>query len=224
MVSEKGDAASEDGGGGEAREGATTYRGLLVDWGGVMTNDVFDTFRAFCEVEGLEPDTLRRRFREDRAARELLIGLETGKLAEDEFEPRFAEILGVDSKQLIERIFAGAEPDEQMLAAVARAREKGVRTGLISNSWGTRRYDRDLLAKLFDGIVISGEIGIRKPTPAIYELAAERVGLSPQDCVFVDDLPFNLGPAAELGMATVHHTSTPETIAELERLLGVQLR
>ena len=62
-----------------------------------------------------------------------------------------------------------------------------------------------LLAELFDGVVISGEVGIRKPAPEIYALGAERIGLEPGACVFVDDLPFNLEPAAELGMATVHH-------------------
>ena len=88
----------------------------------------------------------------------------------------------------------------------ARARA-GMRTGLISNSWGTRRYDRALLSRLFDGIVISGEVGIRKPAPEIYKLGADSIGLAPAACVFVDDLPFNLEPAAELGMATVHHVS-----------------
>jgi epoxide hydrolase-like predicted phosphatase len=194
-----------------------------VDWGGVMTTDVFDAFRTFCASEGLEPDTLRQRFREDPSSRDLLIALETGQIDEDEFEPRFAEVLGVEPSGLIERIFAGAGPDEPMLAAVQRARDQGVRTGLISNSWGTRRYDRELLARLFDGVVISGEVGIRKPSSKIYEMAAERIGLEPRECVFVDDLPFNLKPAAELGMATVHHSSTPDTIAELEQLLGVGL-
>ncbi|HEY2435769.1 MAG TPA: HAD family phosphatase [Solirubrobacteraceae bacterium] len=200
------------------------YRGLLVDWGGVMTTDVFDTFRAFCELEGLEPDTLRRRFREDPSSRDLLIALETGQLDEEEFEPRFAEILGVPAPGLIERIFAGGGADEEMLAAVERARAQGIRTGLISNSWGTRRYDRELLARLFDGVVISGEVGIRKPSREIYELGAEKIALAPEECVFVDDLPFNLKPAAELGMATVRHRSSQDTIAELERLLGVELR
>jgi epoxide hydrolase-like predicted phosphatase len=201
-----------------------TFGGLLVDWGGVMTTNVFDTFRSFCELEGLEPDTVRRRFREDRACRDLLIGLETGRLPEEEFEPRFAALLGVPAPELINRLFAGSEPDEQMLGAVGRARRAGVRTGLLSNSWGTRRYDRALLAELFDGIVISGEVGIRKPEPRIYQLGAERIGLDPGSCVFVDDLPFNLAPAAELGMATVHHTSSADTIPELERLLRVRLQ
>jgi epoxide hydrolase-like predicted phosphatase len=204
--------------------GETAYRGLLVDWGGVMTSNVFDAFRAFCEREGLEPDTLRRRFREDQSSRELLIALETGKLDEDEFEPRFAAVLGVEAPGLIERIFAGARPDEEMLAAVERARSQGVRTGLVSNSWGTRRYDRSLLGRLFDGVVISGEVGIRKPSPEIYALAADAVGLDPSRCVFVDDLPFNLKPAAEMGMATVHHSEPAQTITALEELLGIGLR
>lgn len=214
--------ASDPRGAGRGENGR--YRGLIVDWGGVLTGNVFDAFRAFCELEGLEPDTLRQRFREDPSSRELLIGLETGKLDEDEFEPRFAEVLGVKPSGLIERIFAGAGPDEAMLAAVQRAREGGIRTGLLSNSWGTRRYDRALLGRLFDGVAISGEIGIRKPSPEIYELAAERIGVPPAECVFVDDLPFNLKPAAELGMATVHHADAAETISELEHLLGVVLR
>jgi putative hydrolase of the HAD superfamily len=200
------------------------YRGLLVDWGGVMTTNLFDSFRAFCEQEGLSPDAVGDRFRSDPASRELLIGLETGTLPEEDFEPRFATILGVSPEGLIDRMFAGGGPDEAMQAAVRRARETGVRTGLISNSWGTRRYDRELLAELFDGIVISGEAGIRKPAREIYELGARAVGLEPAACVFVDDLPFNLKPAAALGMATVHHVEADQTIAELERLLSVQLR
>jgi epoxide hydrolase-like predicted phosphatase len=111
-----------------------------------------------------------------------------------------------------------------MVNGVLAARRAGIRTGLISNSWGTRRYDFSQLNELFDGIVISGEIGIRKPAPEMYELGAERIGVEPEACVFVDDLPFNLDPAASLGMATVHHVSAERTITELEGLLGVDLR
>jgi epoxide hydrolase-like predicted phosphatase len=201
-----------------------SYRGLLLDWGGVLTSSVFDSFRAFCELEGLEPETVSRRFREDRASRRLLIDLETGRIEEDEFEHRFAQTLGVSSAGLIDRLFARAAPDEQMLAAVRRARQAGVHTGLISNSWGTRGYDRALLAELFDAVVISGEVGMRKPAPEMYTLCCERIGLEPPACVFVDDLPFNLEPAAQLGMATVLHVEARDTIAALEHLLGVGLR
>ena len=94
-----------------------------------------------------------------------------------------------------------------MVDGVRALHERGVPTGLVSNSWGTRRYPRDLLAELFDGVVISGEEGFRKPDPRMYELGAQRIGAEPAACVFVDDLAFNLDPARELGMAVVHHTS-----------------
>jgi len=110
-----------------------------------------------------------------------------------------------------------------MLEAVRRAHAAGVRTGLISNSWGVHRYPHELFAELFDGVVISAAEGMRKPTRRMYELGAERAGVAPEDSVYVDDLPFNLTPAAELGMAVVHHTSAETTIPELERLLGIPL-
>jgi putative hydrolase of the HAD superfamily len=200
------------------------YRGLLIDYGGVLTTNLFESFRSFCELEGLAPEEIGRLFREDRQCRELLIGLETGALPEEEFEPQFASRLGVSGTDLIDRLFAGSAPDERMLEALRRARRAGVRTGLISNSWGTRRYDRAQLAELFDGVVLSGEVGLRKPAPEIYELGAQRIGIEPEECVFVDDLPFNLTPAADLGMATVHHLRAEQTIPELERLLRVDLR
>lgn len=201
------------------------YKGLLVDFGGVLTSDVFASFRAFCEAEGLLPETVRDRFLEDPLARELLADLETGRISEEEFERRFAAVLEIaDHAGLIDRLFSGMEPDEAMVQAVRAAKRAGVRTGLLSNSWGKGRYDRSAFPELFDGVVISGEVGIRKPDPEIYRRGAEAVGLAPEECVFVDDLRGNLKPARELGMATVHHTRADETIAELERLLGVALR
>ncbi len=110
-----------------------------------------------------------------------------------------------------------------MLDAVKHAREAGIRTALVSNSWGMHRYPHELFDELFDGIVISGEEGIRKPSRRMYELGAQRAGVQPRACVYVDDLPFNLTPAEDLGMATIHHTSAETTIPELERLLGVPL-
>jgi putative hydrolase of the HAD superfamily len=200
-----------------------TLRGLLVDWGGVMTTNVFESFGAFCEQEGLAVDTVRDLFRSDEASRDLLVGLETGTLADADFELQFAEILGVGPGRLIERLFAGCGLDEQMLDAVRRARAGGIRTGLISNSWGAATYDRTLLAELFDGVVISGDVGVRKPSPEIYALGARAIDLPPADCVFVDDLPFNLKPAREMGMATVRHVEAAQTLGELEELLKVSL-
>jgi putative hydrolase of the HAD superfamily len=194
---------------------------VLLDWGGVMTGDLFGSFRAFCSTEGLDPDGLANLFRHDRDARTLLIDFECGRIEEADFEPRLATALGVGWHEgLIDRLFAGAALDEAMVDGVRALRGRGVPTGLVSNSWGTRRYPRDLLAELFDGVVISGEEGFRKPDARMYELGAERIGAEPAACVFVDDLAFNLDPARELGMAVVHHTSAASTLAELERLVG----
>ena len=200
-------------------------RGLLVDYGGVLTTDVFSSFEAFCRKEGLDPHLVATHFRSNPEARQLLFDLEVGKLSEEDFGPRFAAVIGVaDGNALIDRLFAGMRADHAMKNAVRAAKDAGVRTGLVSNSWGRGRYDRTEFPVLFDGVVISGEVGVRKPEPRIYELGAEAIGLPPAECVFVDDLPGNLKPARELGMATVHHTSAEETIPQLERLLGVRLR
>jgi len=195
--------------------------GLIVDFGGVLTSDVFVSFRAFCDAEGLHPDTVRDRFRSDPEARRLLEELETGALAVAEFEPRFAALLEVGSERLIDRLFAGMEPDTAMLDGVRAVRRAGFRTGLLSNSWGdATAYDPALLEELFDAWVISSEVGVRKPDPAVYELAAERLGLSPAACVFVDDLPGNLKPARALGMATVlHRGDAAATLAEVRARL-----
>lgn len=201
--------------------------GLLVDWGGVLTTDIFASFEAFCRREGLDPLSVRDVFRADPEARRSLFALETGDLTEPEFEARFASILGLREDRgpgLIDRLFGGMKEDIAMFDAVRCAKVAGVRTGLLSNSWGVDRYDRSHFPHLFDAIVISGEEGVRKPDRAIYELAIERMALPASEIVFVDDLPGNLRPARELGMQTVHHISGGATVTQLEKLLGIALR
>jgi putative hydrolase of the HAD superfamily len=197
---------------------------LLIDWGGVLTTNLFASFHAYCVQAEIDPKLLLGRLRTDPEARKLLIALETGALDEASFEKRFAKLLEVEPDGLIDGMFAGVEPDSAMVEAVRMAHSAGIRTALVSNSWGVHRYPHDIFDELFDGVVISAEEGIRKPALKMYELGAERAGVEPADCVYVDDLPFNLTPAEELGMATVHHTSADTTIPELERLLGVPLR
>jgi putative hydrolase of the HAD superfamily len=197
--------------------------GLLVDWGGVLTTNLFQSFQDFCVRGGIEPQKLRESFGANPEFRELLIALEKGELGEEVFEARLAPLLGVEPTGLIDGLFAGVHADEAMLEAVRLARAAGVRTGLISNSWGVHRYPHELFDELFDGIVISANEGMRKPSQRMYELGAERAGAEPHACVYVDDLAFNLTPAESLGMATIHHTSADVTIPELERLLGIPL-
>ena len=199
--------------------------GLLLDFGGVLTTNVFDSFRDFCVAEGLAPDAVKRLFRDEPQARELVRGLETGGLSEDEFGERFGELLEIDDRtDLVDRMFGGIAPDEAMLAAVRAARAAGIRTGLVSNSMGERTYDRTTFPELFDGVVISGDVGLHKPQPEIYLMAAERTGVEAAECVFVDDLRENCAGAEAVGMTAVLHRGADSTLPELERLLGVNLR
>ena len=202
-------------------------RGLLVDFGGVLTTNVFDSFRAFCREEGIDPDALRGLFRGNPEALALVRSLETGALSEDEFGERFGELLGVVPERragMVERMFGHIRSDEQMVEAVRRARAQGVKTGLVSNSMGAGRYDRSTFPELFDGVVISGEEGMHKPQPAIFHLGAERLGLEPSDCVFVDDLRENCDGAEAVGMTAVLHRGADSTLPRVEELLGVSLR
>jgi putative hydrolase of the HAD superfamily len=207
----------------DAHDGAGQRTALLIDWGGVLTSNLFTSFQDYCAQAGIDPKTLSGRFKADPDFRELLIALEKGELDESAFELSLAELLEVKPDGLIDGLFAGVGPDTAMIDAVKRAREAGIRTALVSNSWGTHRYPHDLFAEMFDGIVISGEEGIRKPSRRMYELGAQRAGVDATACVYVDDLSFNLTPAQDMGMATIHHTSADTTIPELERLLGLPL-
>ncbi len=202
-------------------------RGLLVDFGGVLTTNIWDSFRAFCDAEGLDREKVKRLFREDPAALALLRRLEVGELDEDSFSARFGPLLEIPPERnsgLVDRLFAGMEPEESMFTALRRARAAGLKTGLISNSWGRGRYDRSTFGELFDGVVISGEVGLHKPQPQIFELGAERVSLPPEACVFVDDLRENCEGAEAVGMVAVLHRGPDETLERLEQLLDVDLR
>jgi len=197
-------------------------QGLLVDYGGVLTTNIWDSFDRFCEIEDLERGTLLELFRGDGEALALLRSLERGAIADEVFERDFGEMLGVEPAGLIERLFGGLTPEREMLGAVAAARAAGVRTGLITNSWGTGVYERAPLDS-FDATVISGDVGLHKPQPEIYELGAERIGVEPEACVFVDDLHENVVGAAAVGMTAILHREPAVTIAELEDLFSLSL-
>jgi len=200
-----------------------TLSALVVDFGGVLTTNIWDAFGEFCSNEGLDPEAVKELFRSNPESMRLLRGLEMGELDEADFERPFAELLGLaESDGLIDRLFGGLGPDESMIGAVRAARAGGVKTGLITNSWGLGIYERAPM-DLFDETVISGDVGMHKPQPEIYLLACERLGVEPADCVFVDDLRENVTGAEAVGMAAILHRDSAATVARLEELLGVRL-
>lgn len=211
--------------------GPAARSALLVDFGGVLTTSVTRSFRAVCTEMGLPPELAKEAFLEAYASGHEGDGpvhrMEKGEISVEEFAAGLAQIMsersGVDVPPdgLVAKLFGLMELDEAMFTAVAAARSAGIRTGLLSNSWGSENYPHHRFPELFDTLVISGDVGIRKPDPAIFSLAAERLGVAPADCVFVDDLDKNIEAAEETGMAGILHRSATTTIPQMATLLGL---
>lgn len=208
---------------------APTLRGLVVDWGGVLTGPVDEAFARWAREEGIAADLLAGVLQQAFAVADdsPVHALERGELSGPEFERGLAAALAalgspVPADGLLTRMLSGLSPSESMLGLVAAVRAAGLRTGVLSNSWANE-YPREGWEALFDVVVISGEVGMRKPEPRIYHHVLDLLALRPQEAVFVDDLPVNVHAAAELGMVGVLHTSFEQTAHELEVLLGLPL-
>jgi putative hydrolase of the HAD superfamily len=200
------------------------YRGLILDFGGVVTTDLFAELSAFCVREGLDPGAFVRVLRDDPEGRQAFEAVEAGKIPQREYEVTIGRLLGVDDHGLLTRALGGLRPRPEVLDLIERTRAAGIRVGLLSNSWGEGEYDPYEgydLDSIFDAVVISGDTGTRKPDPAIYLIATDELGVPPRECVFADDIAANLPAAEELGMATVHFTGIAEGISEISRLLGL---
>lgn len=206
----------------------TDLRALVVDFGGVLTGDLGTAMAAWLAADDIDPaqfTALMREWLTPGAATNPVHELETGVLPGPDFEHRLASRLTtrggtpVEPTGLLGRMFAAFAEEPDMYALVLRARGAGLRTALLSNSWGNV-YPREQFAALFDVTVISGEVGLRKPDPEIYLLTAERLALAPAQCVFVDDLAPNVRAAVDAGMVGVRHTDAATTTAEVEALFG----
>ena len=210
-------------------------RGLVLDWGGVLTTDVGTALGAWAASEGVDVDEVASAFRRwlgpEQARREIANPvhlLERGEMEVEDFEGFLADALvtsdghRVQPEGLLDRMFAHFTRSPAMSALVWRARNRGIATGLLSNSWGNS-YPADLFEGMFDAVVISGEVGMRKPERRIYVHTCELLGLAPAQCVFVDDLAHNVAAAVEVGMVGVHHTAYATTESELSALFGHEL-
>lgn len=200
------------------------YHGLILDFGGVVTTDLYAEISAFCVREGLAPDAVVRVLRETAEGRAAIKAVEAGKISQREYEITLGRLLGIDDHGLLVRALGGLKPRPEVLDLVKRARSAGIRVALLSNSWGDGEYDPydgyDLDA-IADVVVISGRTGTRKPNPAIYLLTVDKLGVPAEECVFADDTAGNLPAARTLGMATVHFTDANAAITEITSLLGL---
>jgi epoxide hydrolase-like predicted phosphatase len=208
----------------------TELRALVVDWGGVLTGDLRTAVQRWAASDGIDLEAyvsiMRDWFGEPvglEARLNPIHALERGEMSVPDFEARLAAALDErtgashDPAGLLDRMFGQFEHAPEMSALVRRARMSGLSTGLLSNSWGND-YPRDGWDEMFDVVVISGEVGMRKPEPAIFHHTVALLGLEPAECVFVDDLAHNIAAAVDVGMVGVHHTSYDSTLAELEAL------
>lgn len=205
---------------------------LIVDWGGVLTGNLDHSMADALQGSGVDLDAFSSVLVEwlgPEAAEEARINplhaLERGEIGIPHFEERLADELGrrqhesVDHVGLLDRMFAAIEHAPDMNALVLRARQSGLATALLSNSWGNE-YPRDGWDAMFDVVVISGEVGMRKPEERIYRFASDQLGVPSSSCVFVDDLRPNVEAAAAVGMVGIHHREYAATAAEIDILFG----
>ena len=201
---------------------------VVFDYGGVLTTPVPVSTGRWLADEGIDVGAYRQVMRDWMGTGAVegspVHRLETGELADAEFERALADRLTTDTgspvaaEGLLVRMLGGLEPDPAMLALIDQLRAAGVRVGLLSNSWGTHPYPEHVLAHL-DPVVISGQVGLRKPDPRIYRLTLDQLDIGPDRVVYVDDLAMNVAAAAELGMHAHRHTDAVTTRAALAGLL-----
>ncbi|WP_336207805.1 HAD family hydrolase [Nonomuraea sp. LPB2021202275-12-8] len=209
--------------------------GVLIDWGGVLTTSLSDSIARWIVADRIDADHYREIMREliarayggegENAVHALERGEIDGSTFERDLAARLLTLDGVppEAEGLLERMFAGFDRVDAMYDMLRTVKSNGVRTCLLSNSW-SNTYPRDDWDEIFDAVVISGEVGMRKPEPRIFEHALGLIGLPGESCVFIDDIEANIMAARELGIAGIHHRDADTTISELESLLRLSLR
>ncbi|WP_420036087.1 HAD-IA family hydrolase [Streptomyces sp. cg28] len=199
---------------------------LVLDFGGVLTTPLLPAVLAFEQREGLaEGACITALYLNEEGVRRTR-DLERGAITQDEWNAHAAAALGVPADNLMGRIFADLKPERALIDAAAAARRAGIKVGILSNSVGLSPwnlyagYDLD---SLYDAVVISEQLGLRKPDAAIFEAVLKQLDTAAEHSVFVDDTADYLQPAADLGFSTVHATDPQQTVAQLEALFGIPL-
>jgi putative hydrolase of the HAD superfamily len=206
-------------------------RAALFDFGGVILSSPFDAFTKY-ESENALPGGFIRQLNATNPDTNAWARLERSEVSIDEFCELFeAEARGAGhevSGHAVIGLLSG-ELRPAMVEAVRRCSERLV-TGLLTNNFvvGDGHVDREGemqgVLELFDGIIESSKVGVRKPDPRFYEMACELLGIEPNEAVFLDDLGVNLKPARALGMTTIKVEDPDAAIADLEAVVGFPLR
>jgi putative hydrolase of the HAD superfamily len=203
-------------------------RAVISDFGGVLTNPLWEAFAGWNEKVGADPGVLGmalQRAAEQRGEHPLY-ELEKGQITEDEFTAIVqAELPGeIQLEGFRDVYFSHLHPNEPMIDLMRELRSQGLRMAMLTNN--VREWEPLWRAKLpvdeiFEVVVDSAFVGMRKPEQAIYELTLERLGdVRAEECVFVDDVDVNCHMATELGMTAVHYVSPEQAIAEVRAAVG----
>jgi len=199
---------------------------LILDFGGVLTTDLWASIRACARREGLPEDFLLDLLLTDSDIHPLFIMLERGEVSQSDFETRLAAAAGLKADGLLGRMCADLRPDDAMLTAVATLRSSGVLIGILSNTWGTgyfNPYEGYNLEERADAIVLSDQVRLRKPEPEIFRHILEILGTEARSSVFVDDVASHLTNAATMGITVIQHVETRNTLTQLESIFGIDL-
>jgi len=211
-----------------------SIRAAFFDFGGVILSSPFEAFNGFEEREGLPRDFIRT-VNATNADTNAWARFERSEVPFETFCDLFEEECRsagheVSARELMPLLAGEIRP--AMVQAVRRCREEGLVTACLTNNWvgftdfpeRARAEGRDVALGLFDHVVESSKVGVRKPDPAFYELACEVADVRPTEAVFLDDLGVNLKPAAAMGMTTIKVVDPDQALADLERAVGFSVR
>jgi putative hydrolase of the HAD superfamily len=201
---------------------------VLWDFGGVILSSPFEAFRRYEATRGLPQDFIRT-VNAAQPHANAWARLERAEITTAEFDAEFAresaalghEVRGADLLGLL-----GGAVRPEMVTALDRVKAAGLATACLTNNIavdGDTRPDVAAVMARFDVVLESSKLGVRKPEPAFYTLACERLGVEPVNCAFLDDLGVNLKPARAMGMTTIKVGDPAEAIAELGTALGLDL-
>ena len=204
---------------------------VISDFGGVLTTPLSEAFLAFQEKVGIAPENFGKALKEttEKTGTNPLFELECGRITEAEFDDQLATALEPhlgrrpDIRQFGLDIFGKLQPNVGMIDLIREVRRDGLRTALLTNNvkeWETLWREMLPVDELFETVVDSAFVGVRKPDPRIYELALGRVDLPAEACIFIDDMKVNCEAATELGIHAVHFRETAQARSEVHALLA----
>jgi epoxide hydrolase-like predicted phosphatase len=205
---------------------------VISDFGGVLTTPLVSSFAAVQDTTGIPMEELGKAMAriENREGKHPLFELETGRVSEDHFLAELADELEPaighrpEMHKFAEIYFEALHPNEPMIELMRDLKARGLRMAMLTNNvreWEPRWRSMLPVDEIFELVVDSAFVGMRKPDPEIYELTLERLGgPAAETCLYVDDIEANCEAARALGLSAVHYRGNDQAIGEVEALVS----